>query len=911
MFQIRIVIKNIEIFDNIIENNNFKIKSKLGKEIQETKILWNYCINNPINHRFIFNIIPRKYNNLHFVLTNHSLTNHNQYVAYGKLKLSGIENILNGININNSTFYYFWDNPIRFNEIKHLDNYKNQKKIIPGLIIEDCILDLIDNKNSNNKIGNIYLEIYGIKEEFINVYPSGIGENEPNQYPLLKNNLNTYPKLIKKNIEKNKIKILTENINYEYNDKYYYFCSALNLIINNSMENLPLTVGIFGSEGTGKSLIIKKIKNILQNNNLESTSDKNFIILDFNPWDITGSDNIWAGFIDEIYKTIESEFGPFTIRTKRLEKKICPERADKIFLIVKIIFIILLIIIFFYIYSLLNQYLKILYWIISSVFGLDFIRNVYKSINCLFGSVGDDIVQKSKSKDFREGLGFMNLVKTDLIDIIIPFIVKRKKKMLVFIDNLDKCSVDKSVNGLELIKLLTSFQKSNFIIFITGNNQTLTNNIEIYYNKIWNNNIMKIDNPIDGNHFLNKIINLNIFIPETNLIKSINFIENHTNNMNNFENLNNSTTFYNIKNFVKFYDKYFYNKNKKYFENNEYNKLINKYHKYINGNKKLKNNTSNNTLSDKDSLNSNVDDEPFIDNFINSYEENPFLNNSMHSFELKEKKNEYILDSKINFINNFIKNNCKGDCEKNNKFTKDKIEENLNEILDYLKDIEFNIENLTLEILEERYYYLNNLTKLNNDDETQKKIDFIKEKFSKIFDCIFHNLDSNLFHEYDIIEKKTFINLSFYLGISSNIIKTKKIINVYNFSRYIIPDILYPSRSIIIQILFLSEFWNYKITWISLVLEKIHQKYYLENKSFIERIDNIPLLTFYENEVTEIINYQKDKHIKWEKYDYPTEDFVNINKKFNLTLLQFYKLSSYIYNIDNCLKSILNKYTDK
>ena len=167
----------------------------------------------------------------------------------------------------------------------------------------------------------------------------------------------------------------------------------------------------------------------------------------------------------------------------------------------------LLVIVFFLLYKYLNIYFVIIYWFLVSIFGIDFIRNVYLGTTYLLKPIGKELLESADAKTINDSLGFMHLVKIDLIEIIIPFIKERKKKILIFIDNIDKCTVDKCVLGLEVIRLLTSFNNSNFIIIITSNNQTLINNIEIYYNKIWSNYVIESNNEkiIDGNHFLNHL----------------------------------------------------------------------------------------------------------------------------------------------------------------------------------------------------------------------------------------------------------------------------------------------------------------------------------------------------------------------------------------------------------------------
>ena len=215
MFQLRIVIKNIELF-NFENEKNLKLRMILGKNSQETNIQWNYGFNNIINYRFIFDIEPSKNHKINISITNHSLNNHNQYIGYGKLPLSGIKNIMNGINLNDTIFLYNWDEPIKFNKTEYFKDYNNKIDNSPGILIDDCILKIMKNKSKsvNEYIGNLHLKIIGIKTINIEKFVSGQGSNEPNQYPHIDTRYFSYSRSIKKKIERDKIKIWTENNNY-------------------------------------------------------------------------------------------------------------------------------------------------------------------------------------------------------------------------------------------------------------------------------------------------------------------------------------------------------------------------------------------------------------------------------------------------------------------------------------------------------------------------------------------------------------------------------------------------------------------------------------------------------------------------------------------------------------------------
>ena len=67
------------------------------------------------------------------------------------------------------------------------------------------------------------------------------------------------------------------------------------------------------------------------------TSEK-YVIVDFNAWIYEGSDNLWAGLIEQLHSTMENDFGWLRIRWFHLFDYEYPSLEDKIYFCLSYIF---------------------------------------------------------------------------------------------------------------------------------------------------------------------------------------------------------------------------------------------------------------------------------------------------------------------------------------------------------------------------------------------------------------------------------------------------------------------------------------------------------------------------------------------------------------------------------------------
>lgn len=236
----------------------------------------------------------------------------------------------------------------------------------------------------------------------------------------------------------------------------HYAEKVQKLIQLNSSNTEPITIGIYGKWGEGKTSFLNLIENKIDHFE-KREGDKEYLKFHFNPWRYSSEDEMLFDFFDSLSKkfyvkenTNLQEVGKWILK-----------------------------------YS---KYLKAVK--ISATVGLPKIFNskVTFDPNEIFEALGEDF---EGDKLTLEGLK----------DKVNEAIKKVNFKVIVFIDDLDRLDKDEIYTILKLIKLNANF--SNFIFIVNLDSKQVAKAIKHRYG----------DNIEDGKSFLEKIINIPIHLP--------------------------------------------------------------------------------------------------------------------------------------------------------------------------------------------------------------------------------------------------------------------------------------------------------------------------------------------------------------------------------------------------------------
>jgi predicted KAP-like P-loop ATPase len=252
---------------------------------------------------------------------------------------------------------------------------------------------------------------------------------------------------------------------------------------------LPVTIGVFGDWGSGKSSIMKIIQEEL--NKLE---DGTFVLY-FNGWVFEGYDDAKAALLESIVKAF--------VNNEELGSKI-KNQTQKLLKSVK------------WMRVLGFSFKNIVLPTATAYFtgGLSLIPFLAQNLSKVDAK---DLVEKLKGEKAEEYLkSFITekdqsdeaiLVREFRDDFAAMIKESKIKKLVVLIDDLDRCTPDRIIENLEAIKLFLNVEKTAFVI--GADPRIVKNAIEIKYNtKIENSNDRIIED------YLEKLIQIPYHLPK-------------------------------------------------------------------------------------------------------------------------------------------------------------------------------------------------------------------------------------------------------------------------------------------------------------------------------------------------------------------------------------------------------------
>lgn len=250
----------------------------------------------------------------------------------------------------------------------------------------------------------------------------------------------------------NAISILDEDF---FNFKHYAN-KVKNLIQLNSNNSNPITIGIYGKWGEGKTSFLNLINNKIEHFKKDENG-KEYLKIEFNPWRYSTEEEMLFDFFDS------------------LSKRFYVEKNSNIQEVGKWI-------------SKYSKYLKAIK--ISATVGIPklFNKKIEFDVNQVFEALGEDMKGEKLT---------LEILKNKVNDAI----KKANFKVIVFIDDIDRLDKNEIYTILKLIKLNANF--NHFIFIIALDSEHVAKAIKDRYG----------DEIEDGYLFLEKIINIPIHLP--------------------------------------------------------------------------------------------------------------------------------------------------------------------------------------------------------------------------------------------------------------------------------------------------------------------------------------------------------------------------------------------------------------
>jgi Cdc6-like AAA superfamily ATPase len=248
----------------------------------------------------------------------------------------------------------------------------------------------------------------------------------------------------------------------------------------------PLTIGIYGSWGMGKSFILEGIARTLEDRQKERPKRLPRVeeraklahvhrvhVVSFNAWEYSASEVVWPGLVRKIMDHLEQVvfwklFGAFAYRFRRNFTRNLQRRAGQIFLVSALLLISAA---FFFWMAGFNWQLFVSLAFalgvagISKVIGETLAEPLSKWVGTLF-----------EQEEYGKQIGYMSLIREDLSELE-KRLRTQDSRVLVIIDDLDRCEPDKAVAVLQAIKLLLNFD--SFIVCIGIDARVITGLLQI------------------------------------------------------------------------------------------------------------------------------------------------------------------------------------------------------------------------------------------------------------------------------------------------------------------------------------------------------------------------------------------------------------------------------------------------
>lgn len=255
-------------------------------------------------------------------------------------------------------------------------------------------------------------------------------------------------------------------------------------IISRKTET-PFNIGIFGEWGEGKSSFLNLIEEEINKANRIENNEESYHthVVRYDATEYSEQEKIWACILKQLFKKFEDENG-YKARIKFSWKKFMKRLNEDIWkYIIRVISIVLIVIwwcIFNYQVVDLSKTKEVFLYGSLGIFPLimgfvNIIIPFIKSQITIAKPLSDTVVTNMELPNYSKDLGAKESIKEDLMDLLDVWLKKQKntdsykERLVIFIDELDRCSEEGIVELLEALQLFLSVEQIVIVISINFN----------------------------------------------------------------------------------------------------------------------------------------------------------------------------------------------------------------------------------------------------------------------------------------------------------------------------------------------------------------------------------------------------------------------------------------------------------
>lgn len=237
----------------------------------------------------------------------------------------------------------------------------------------------------------------------------------------------------------------------------------------------PISIGVSGSWGSGKSSMVKMIGKELKSH---AESDKDYIFLEFNAWLYQGYDDARTALLQTVSKTLSTEMEKRKIpkndgawnKLKKFTKRINWFQVSKLALPLLTGFIPGL--------NVVGAIGGFVSAISNSISNPDELSENSESVNKAFEKLAPEVKELLKAEATKPATEQIEGLRKEFQELL----EKLDVKLVVLVDDLDRCLPETAVSTLEAMRLLLFVDRTAFII--AADEQMIRNGVKAHFGDV-------------------------------------------------------------------------------------------------------------------------------------------------------------------------------------------------------------------------------------------------------------------------------------------------------------------------------------------------------------------------------------------------------------------------------------------
>jgi Cdc6-like AAA superfamily ATPase len=296
---------------------------------------------------------------------------------------------------------------------------------------------------------------------------------------------------------------------------FAHYVDAFAQLIDSPDTKPPLTIGIYGSWGMGKSFLLKNIEWKLRDEKFQSrpqppgTARRPEVhVVHFNAWEYSAAEVIWPGLVRKVLNKIEEPWSRtrrFLTKFLRNARRQTREFLGRLLLVALVLAIVFLVALWQFGTGV-DKFLGDKALLGAIALTVVTVSGLVKLVSdTMANPLGQYVTALAEDSDYGKHIGYMSEIRKDLENLE-ERLRANKGRILIVVDDLDRCEPEKAVEVLQAINLLLNFE--SFIVCLGIDARIITAAVDKHYEGLLG------DVGASGYEYLEKIVQIPFRIPQ-------------------------------------------------------------------------------------------------------------------------------------------------------------------------------------------------------------------------------------------------------------------------------------------------------------------------------------------------------------------------------------------------------------